>query len=249
MNEKLSVVIITKNEEKNIKRCLESVKWADEIIVVDSGSHDSTLEIAKSYGAKTYIQNWLGFGPQKNFAVSKATHEWILAIDADEVISSELNIAILDAIKSNRNTCFQFKRLSQFCGKWIKHGDWRNDIILRLFKKDCARYSNDLVHEKVITKVKPETIKGLMLHYSQDYINVSLKKMNDYSDATSLTLFNKGRKTNLFKASLHKKWTFIRGFIIKRGFLDGSHGYLIAKLTAYGSYFKYIKLWERNNRK
>jgi glycosyltransferase involved in cell wall biosynthesis len=240
----ISVVIITHNEENNIARCLESVKWANEIIIVDSGSTDNTINIAKSYGAIVYSQKWLGFGPQKNLAISKSSYQWILAVDADEVISNELSESISNAVKSDVSACYAFKRVSQFCGKWIKHGDWRNDLIIRLFRKDLAQYSNDIVHEKVVHKCEVEIISGIMWHYSQDYITLSLKKMNDYSDSTSLMLFRKGKRCTILKAIFHKNWAFFRGFIMKRGFLDGQHGYLIAKLTSYGSYFKYIKLWE-----
>jgi (heptosyl)LPS beta-1,4-glucosyltransferase len=240
----ISVVIITYNEEKNIARCLESVKWANEIIIVDSGSTDNTINIAKSYGAIVYSQEWLGFGPQKNLAILKSRCKWILAVDADEVISHELSESILDAVESGSSICYKFKRVSQFCGKWIKYGDWRNDLIIRLFRRDLAKYSNDMVHEKVVHECDVETLQGLMWHYSQDYINISLKKMNDYSDSTSLMLFTRGKTCTILNAILHKNWAFFRGFIIKKGFLDGRQGYLIAKLTSYGSYFKYIKLWE-----
>ncbi|WP_116963909.1 glycosyltransferase family 2 protein [Fastidiosibacter lacustris] len=244
-NNTLGVVIITKNEEKNISRCLDSVKWANEIIVVDSGSTDKTIEIAKGYGAKVYHQEWLGFGLQKNKAISYATSRWLLALDADELVSDELKRSILQVIKNNQHEAYKFKRLSQFCGQWIKYGDWGRDIITRLFKRECAQYSSDIVHERLITQNKPQLISGTLLHYSQGSISDSLSKLNSYSDATSTLLLQKGKSTSLFKASLHKHWTFVRSFILRLGFLDGSRGYLIAKLSAYGSYFKYVKLWEK----
>lgn len=241
----LGVVIITKNEEKNIARCLESVKWADEVIVVDSGSTDKTLEIAQSYGVKVYHQDWLGFGEQKNIAIGKASSTWLLALDADEVITDELKKSILSVIENNQHSVYKFKRLSQFCGQWIHHGDWGRDVITRLFKRTEAKYSNDIIHERLITTHNPQLISGILLHYSQDSITSSLKKMNDYSDGTSTILWQKGKQTSLIKANLHKHWTFLRGFIMRLGFLDGKRGYLIAKLSAYGSYFKYVKLWEK----
>lgn len=244
-NNTLGVVIITKNEEKNIGRCLESVKWANEIIVVDSGSTDKTIDIAKSYQARIYNQPWLGFGLQKNKAINYCTSDWVLSLDADEEVSAVLRESIQQAIKDNSHNLYQFKRLSQFCGRWIQHGDWGRDIITRLFKRGVAYFSEDIVHEKLIFKEKAKIISGMLYHYSQPHIAVSLKKMNEYSNNTASVLFAKGRKASLLKASLHKHWTFFRSFVMRCGFLDGGRGYLIAKLSAYGAYFKYIKLWEK----
>ena len=244
-NKTLGVVIITKNEEKNIGRCLASVKWADEIIVVDSGSTDKTIEIAKFYQAKIYSQPWLGFGLQKNKAINYCSCDWILSLDADEEVSKTLKDSIQRVIKDNSNSPCKFKRLSQFCGQWIHHGDWGRDVITRLFKRGTACFSDDIVHEKLISKERVKIIPGILYHYSQSNIAASLYKMNDYSNNTASILFAKGKKTNLLTACFHKHWTFFRSFVMRCGFLDGARGYLIAKLSAYGAYFKYVKLWEK----
>lgn len=220
--DKLTVIIITKNEEKNIARCLDSVKWADEIIIVDSGSTDRTIDIASQYpNVKVYKQQWLGYGPQKNIALSYATNSWILALDADEVLSSELTDNIQKKIQQEHSaSVYKFKRLSQFCGKWIHHGDWGNDIIPRLFKKDSARYSNDMIHEKLIYNEKDALLSGILKHYSQESISISLSKLNNYSDATANRLLLKGKKPPYSKLAsiktghlfevFYKSWLFGR---------------------------------------
>ncbi len=241
----LSIAIITRNEAKNIGRCLESVKWADEIIVVDSGSTDNTLDIAKQYGAKTFHHDWLGFGPQKNKAIAYCQSDWILVLDADEVVTKELNASIQQAITQS-HPVYQFKRRSQFGQRWINHGDWGRDIITRLFKKGSARCSDDPIHEYIASDTPARLISGQLNHYTHEKIEDSWEKLNRYTNLTAELLFKKGRKSHVFQAILHEKWTFFRSYILRRGFLDGSHGYLLAKLSAYGAFLKYIKLREKN---
>ncbi|MFZ9036106.1 MAG: glycosyltransferase family 2 protein [Francisellaceae bacterium] len=246
----LGVVIITKDEEKNIARCINSVIWADEIIVVDSGSTDKTVEIAKGLGAKVIIRGWPGDGPQKYFGISQLTTDWCLVLDADEEVTSELAESIKNTLKSPQNTCYKIHRRSFFLGKIMKHGDWGRDWIVRLFDRTHHHWTQDIVHARLdVNKKNATKLSGTLLHHSQDDIKLSLQKMNDYSNGTSQLLFEKGKRTNLFSAIMHKYWTFFRSFIMRAGFLDGSRGYLIAKLSSYGAYFKYIKLWERHMQK
>lgn len=245
-NNTLGVVIITKNEEKNIARCLESIKWADEIIVVDSGSTDKTTEIARRYGANIIERHWPGDGPQKHFGISKLTTSWGLVLDADEEVTPELAKSIKDALEHPRYSFYKMHRRSFFLGKMICHGDWGKDWIVRLFDRTKHQWTHDIVHAKLdVSKKHAGSLTGELIHHSQDSVASSLKKMNDYSDGTSTILWQKGKKTSLISACFHKHWTFLRGFIFRLGFLDGSRGYLIAKLSAYGSYFKYVKLWEK----
>ncbi|MDA7742330.1 glycosyltransferase family 2 protein [Francisellaceae bacterium] len=243
----LSVIVITLNEEKNIDRCLESVEWANEVIVLDSGSVDKTCEISKSYSnVRVYSQDWLGFGAQKNKALSYTTKDWVLWLDADEVLSAELTIEIKKQLEKPSAECFKFKRQSYFLGKLIKHGDWGRDYVTRLFRKGVAEFTNDAIHERLeISKDQVSLMPGMLFHYTQDSISISLKKCNTYSDQTSLRLFQKGKKSGLLKAVFHKHWTFFRCYFMRLGFLDGGRGYMIAKLSAYGSFFKYVKLWEK----
>ena len=245
-NNTLGVIIITKNEEKNIARCLESVKWVDEIIVVDSGSTDKTIEIARSYNAKVIQRHWPGDGPQKHFGITQLTTKWGLVLDADEELTPELTDSIQSAIHNPQSTFYKMHRRSFFLGKIIKHGDWGKDWIVRLFDCSQHQWTQDIVHAKLnVSKKQALSLNGKLIHHSQDNISLSLQKMNDYSDGTSTILFQKGKQSSLLSANFHKHWTFLRGFIIRLGFLDGSRGYLIAKLSAYGSYFKYVKLWEK----
>lgn len=241
----LGVIIITKNEAKKIARCLSSVQWADDIIVVDCGSTDATVDIAKQHGAKVFHQDWLGFGSQKNFALSCCRSEWVLSLDADEVVDEILKNHILQAIQLGNADTYRFKRLSQFCGQWIYHGDWGRDQVTRLFKNGKAVFSNDIVHERLIYDGSVQLINGVLKHYSQDNIAMLLQKINDYSSASAQVLFQKGKTSNLFKANIHQYWTFFRGFMLRAGFLDGTKGYLVAKLSAYGAYCKYVKLREK----
>ena len=240
---KLSVVIITLNEAHNIKRCLESVSFADEIVVVDSGSTDNTVEIVKGFTDKVYHQDWLGFGPQKNKAIAKATGEWILSIDADEVVTDELALSIREAIDTDqRNIAFAIRRESFFCNRLIKHGDWRNDWILRLFRGNEAKFNAEPIHESVLFSGKQIKLSGMLTHFTQVSISASLEKMNAYSDLTAKRLNAKKKSSSLCMALMHYWWTFFRGFILKRGFLDGRHGFLVAQLSALGSYMKYVKV-------
>ena len=242
----LGVVVITKNEEKNIARCLEAVKWADELLIIDSGSTDKTIEIAKSYNAKVIERHWPGDGPQKYFGISKLNTKWCLVLDADEEVTSELANSIRKAISSNKSEFYKMKRNSFFLGKMMKYGDWGKDWIVRLFDRTKHQWTQDIVHAKLnVSKKQAPKLSGILLHHTQDSIEKSLQKMNDYSNGTSKILFEKGKKTSLFKASFHKNWTFFRSFIMRLGFLDGSRGYIIAKLNSYGAYFKYVKLWEK----
>ncbi len=241
----LGVALITYNEEKNIERCLSSVQWADEIVIVDSGSCDRTLELAEGFGAKVYHQEWLGFGEQKNKALSYCATDWILVLDADEWVSPELKHHIQHLLQHPSNGVYRFKRLSQFCGQWIHHGDWGRDTPTRLFRRGDAEYSNDIIHERLLSSSTPTLLPGILYHHPQESIAASIEKMNTYSNATSATLFKKGKKGHLLSAILHRYWTFFRSFFMRLGFLDGQRGYLIAKLSADGSYFKYVKLWEQ----
>jgi len=238
----LSVVIITLNEAHNIRRCIESVTFADEIVVVDSGSTDNTVEIAKGYTNSVYHQDWLGFGPQKNQAISKATHEWVLVIDADEVVGDKLAQSIKSAIHINQhNIAFSIQRQSFFCGRLIKYGDWRDDWVLRLFRPSEAKFSAALIHESLVCSGKVKKLSGMLTHYTQASLSASLTKMNAYSDLNAKCLLAKNKSPGICTALMHYWWTFLRGYVFKCGFLDGRHGFLLAQLSALGSYMKYVK--------
>jgi glycosyltransferase involved in cell wall biosynthesis len=239
----LSVIIITKNEAACIRRCITSVSWADEIIVVDSGSTDNTVEICRELGAKvTVTSDWPGFGAQKNRALGLATQDWVLSLDADEWVTAELRDEILAAIKTpGAIPAYRMPRLSSFCGTYLKHGGWWPDHVLRLFRKDSARFSDDLVHERVIINGEVATLKYHLMHESFRDLDQVLAKMNAYSSAGARMMHARGRRSSLFTALLRGGWAFFRAYILRAGFLDGSAGFIQAVAHGEGTYYRYLK--------
>lgn len=238
----LSAIIITKNEAANIRRCLSSVAFANEIVVVDSGSTDDTLDICQEFTTKIHQLDWPGFGPQKNRALALASGDWILSIDADEIINDALRAEILNTLKSPTADAYSFLRQSFYCGKFIRHGDWRNDHVVRLFRKHKAAFSKDLVHESLIVNGKISKLKQPLLHYSFVTAEQVLQKINDYTSLSAAQKHKHGKSGGLFKAILHGLWTFLKGYILRRGFLDGKQGFMLAVSNAEGSYYRYIKM-------
>jgi glycosyltransferase involved in cell wall biosynthesis len=245
----LSVILITRNEESNLDDCLASLEGiAQQIVVVDSNSTDRTLEIAHNYGAlMAYPKDWPGFGPQKNRALDLATGDWVLSLDADERLTPALKSEILTAIKhSTHVNCFAIPRLSWYCGRFIRHSGWSPDYVERLFKRGTARFSDDLVHERLIPNGTVAKLENPMLHYSfMNYTQV-LDKLNRYSTASAEQAFAQGKKSNPAKAVLHGMWAFIRTYILRAGFLDGPQGFALAISNAHGTYYRYMKLWQLN---
>ncbi len=241
----LSVIIITKNEAANLQDCLESVSFADEIIVLDSQSTDGTQEIARSFRAKLEItSDWPGFGPQKNRALDLATQDWVLSIDADERVTPELKEEILAAITNpNAPNCFAIPRLSWYCGKFMKHSGWYPDHVDRLFKRGTAKFSDHLVHERLLPQGPVGKLKNHFLHYSFRDFSQVLKKIDSYSTASAEQAFLKGKRSSVCKAFWHAVWAFIRTYFLRLGFLDGSHGLALAISNAEGTYYRYIKIW------
>jgi len=242
----LSVIIITRNEEANLGDCLASLEGiAHQIVVVDTNSTDATLEIAKKYGA-TVSQplDWPGFGIQKNRALDLATGDWILSLDADERLTPALRSEILTAIDHpGRANCFAIPRLSWYCGRFIRHSGWSPDFVDRLFIRGTARFSEDLVHERLLPTGPVAKLNNPMLHYS--FINYSqvLQKIDRYSTASAEQAFAKGKTSSPLKAILHGIWSFFRTYILQAGFLDGAQGLALAISNAQGTYYRYIKLW------
>ena len=241
----LSVILITKNEEANLKECLESVSFANEIIVVDSQSNDKTQEIAQSFGAKLEItSDWPGFGPQKNRALNLATQEWVLSIDADERVTPELKEEILAVISSkDAANCYAIPRSSWYCGRFMKHSGWYPDYVDRLFKRGTAKFSDHLVHERLLPDGSVAKLKNHFLHYSFKDFSQVLKKVDAYSTASAEQAYLKGKRSSVGKAIGHGFWAFIRTYFLRLGFLDGSQGLALAISNAEGTYYRYIKIW------
>lgn len=239
----ISVVIITKNEAHAIADCLQSVSWADEIIVVDSGSTDDTVKICERFGAKvTVTDSWPGFGEQKNRALALATQSWVLSIDADERITPELQKEIEQAVKNNAEASYRMPRSSSYCGQFIKHSGWSPDYVTRLFKRGYGKFSDDLVHERLLPEHLTLTLKSSILHIS--YINLEevLDKTNRYSTAGATMSFSLGKSATLGQAIRHGIWAFIRTYFIRLGFLDGKMGFILAVSNAETTYYRYLKL-------
>lgn len=242
--DKLSIIIITKNEAENIRACLESVKWADEIIVVDSGSVDATVEICRELGVQVHQHDWPGFGMQKNRALSYATQEWAFSIDADERVSVELKEQLINAMKNGSKDGFYVPRLSQFCGRFIRHSGWYPDYVLRLFKRTRGRFSDDMVHERVILEGVAGRLTSPLLHYS--YLNEAdvRRKTEQYAKAGALQMLKKGKTATFADAPLRAGWAFIRTYFLRLGFLDGVAGFNVAKMNTRTTYLKYHQLRE-----
>ncbi len=243
----LSVILITRNEEANLADCLASLEGiAQQIVVVDTNSSDGTLEIARAHGAViSQPADWPGFGPQKNRALDLATGEWVLSLDADERLTPALRSEILTALHHSAHVdCFAIPRLSWYCGRFIRHSGWNPDYVERLFKRGSARFSADLVHERLIPTGAVAKLENPMLHYSfMNYAQV-LQKIDRYSTASAEQAFANGKTSSPLKAVLHGAWSFFRTYFIQAGFLDGAQGFTLAISNAQGTYYRYIKLWD-----
>ncbi len=245
----LTVILITKNEATNIRACLESVGWADEIIVVDSGSTDATVAIAKTMGAHVYEHDWPGFGPQKNRALGYATKDWVLSLDADERVTPELRGEIEAVLRGGQFDSYLVSRLSNYCGRFMRHSGWYPDLLPRLFKRGSARFSDDLVHERLIVDGAAGELRGMLLHYAFDDLEEVLRKVNQYSTAGAQMMQRRGRHTSLTGAVLRGMWSFVRTYVVRGGFLDGREGFMLAVSNAEGTYYRYLKLMLLNRKK
>ena len=243
----LSVILITKNEANNVRLCLESVAWADEIIVVDSGSTDDTVIICKEMGAQVYVHaDWPGFGPQKNRALGYASKEWVFSIDADERVTSNLRAEIGQAMRKAEADGYYCPRLSQFCGQFVHHSGWYPDYVLRLFKRDAGRFSDSLVHENVLLAGPTAKLKTPLLHYSYLTTADVERKVEHYSSAAAQQMHRSGKRSGWMGALLSAGWAFVRTYGLRLGVLDGNTGWNIACMNARTTYLKYRKLADLN---
>lgn len=240
----LSVIIITKNESRNIVACLESVCFADEIIILDSGSTDQTLDLARPYTSKIYQVDWPGYGIQKNRALQKAQCDWILSIDADEIVSEGLKEQILHVLHQENpsHDAYSIPRRSKYCSTYIRYGDWKNDRCVRLFKRLKAQFKELHVHEELAVQGTIGFLHAFLLHNSYNNLEDVLFKLNNYSTLSATQKFERGKKATLCGAILRGIWTFVRGYFLKLGFLDGQKGFMLAVSNAESCYYRYLKL-------
>ena len=244
----LSVIIISKNEAHDIEECLRSVSFADEIVVVDSESTDDTCDIARRYTQHVHVVPWRGFGPQKNHALDLATGDWILSLDCDERISEPLRDSIVKAIDSTDAVGFMLPFRTSYCGRFIRFGDWSNERKLRLFRRDAGRFDDAIVHEKINLRGPIRTLKGHVLHYSVRSREDMLEKGIRYAELGADSAFQSGRTATRFTAWGRGGFAFIRGYILKGGFLDGRRGLELAVTLARLTYRKYELLAQRCRR-
>jgi len=241
---KLSVALITYNEEKILGKTLEAVKSiADEIILVDSHSTDKTIAIAESYGAKVYSEDWKGFGAQKNSAIDKCQNEWVLLLDADEVVSEELKIKIKEIIKENRDIVYEINRCSVCFGKEIKYGGWSNDYVPRLFKKGAGYLDNAIIHESFVTSKERIKIKEKLYHYTYLSVEDYFSKFNRYTSAGALRRKEKNKRASIASIIFNPLFKFIKMYIINLGFLDGFHGFILANFAFFYNFVIQVKLY------
>lgn len=240
----LGVAIIALNARVRLAQCLQALHFADKIVVVDGGSTDGTVEIARAHGAQVIsAPQWPGFGPQKNRAVTALDTDWILSIDTDEVVAPELAASISEAIRTPRAEVYALDRLSNFCGKWMHHSGWQPDWVPRLFKRGSARFSDDFVHERLVFEGDAARLKGKLLHYSFDNFETVLRKVDAYSSAGARQRLQKGnQRAGLWTAIGHGLWAFVKTYLTKGGFLDGRMGFILAVSNAEGAYYRYLKL-------
>jgi glycosyltransferase involved in cell wall biosynthesis len=240
----LSVTVITKNEAENIEACLRSVPFADQVLVLDSGSTDNTVQIAQALGAEVSVSlDWQGFGVQKNRALALANSDWVLSLDADERLSPELQEEIRTVLEAPAFDAYSFPRLSSYCGQYMHHSGWYPDRVTRLFRRQSAQFSDDLVHEKIVTSSTVGELESNLLHESYRSFEAVLDKANRYSSAGAQSLLKKGRKASLRTALGHGLWAFFRTYFLRLGFLDGRMGFVLAISIAESTYYRYLKLW------
>jgi len=243
----LSVAIITLNAASQLEACLLSVSFADEIIVVDSGSTDGTPELARLHGARVIQQDWLGFGPQKQFAVDAAHHDWVLCLDADERVTPALQAAIENTLQAPSASAFRFARCNRFLGRYLRHGEGYPDWSLRLFDRRAARWSTDAVHEKVETTGSVGTLKGDLLHDSAESLAAYLSKQNRYTTLAAEMALASGKQTSFARIALSPLIRFIKFYFFRQGFRDGLPGLIHISIGCFNSFMKYSKMLERRN--
>ena len=239
---KITGTIITLNEEKNLPRCLQSLALCDEVVVVDSRSTDRTVETAEQAGARVLQRDWTGYADQKNYAAESASHDWILSLDADEELSEPLCDEILEVKATEPDVAgFRFPRRAHYLGKWIRHSGWYPDRKIRLYDRRKAKWVGDYVHESVVTNEPIKELKGDLLHYTCDTFANHLKSLDRYTDLAAQELTDRGQRVGWGRMLIDPPFTFVKTFLLKRGFLDGTRGLAISYAAALYVYSKYSK--------
>lgn len=240
---RLSITIITKNEAGNISECVRSARFADEVVVVDCGSTDDTVALARAEGAQVHVMDWAGDGPQKNRAIDFATGDWFLSLDADERVTPELAREVRAAIEREDIVGYRIPRLSMYAGRFMHHGGWRPDYVWRLARRGRARWTDTQMHASMKVDGATGTLRESIIHYSFRNMESVVEKLNRYSTAGARDMHAAGRKGSLGRAVAHGLWAFLRTYVFRLGFLDGRFGFMLAVSNAEGTYYRYVKLW------
>ncbi|MPV65773.1 glycosyltransferase family 2 protein [Burkholderia sp. BE17] len=239
----LGVALIALNASARLAQCLEALSFADDVVVIDGGSTDDTVAIAQAHGARVIVErDWPGFGPQKNRALDALGTDWILSLDTDEIVSPELAQSIRDAIRAPAAQVYALDRLSSFCGQWIHHSGWYPDWVPRLFQRGSARFSDDLVHERLVFDTAAQRLPGKLMHYSYEDFETVVRKLDAYSTAGARQRRAAGQRGGFGKALARGAWAFVRTYVLRRGFLDGRAGFMIAVFNAETVYYRFLKL-------
>jgi len=243
----ISACVTAGNEERNIARCLESLRWCDEIVVVDSFSRDGTVEICRRYTDRVVQHEWLGYIGQKNHAIGLASHSWVLVLDADEEVSPGLRDEILAALEADGNDYggYLFPRQVHYLGRWIRHGEWYPDVKLRLFRRELGRAEGREPHDHIVVRGRIRRLEHPIHHYTYDDLRDHVETMNRFSSITAREQFREGRRFHWTDILFRPLWRFLKAYVFKRGFLDGRRGLLIASISAFGVMVKFAKLWEQ----
>lgn len=242
-NHPISVSIITKNEAQNLPQCLKSIDFADQIVIVDSGSTDKTIQIARDFGCEVYEEDWKGFGAQKQSAIDKCRNPWVLVLDADERIPAETASRIMEISCANEAAAgYSLPRKNYFQGRWIRHMGWWPDRVIRLFKKGRGRMSDDVVHESVIVDGPVKKLDYPIEHMTESSLSKILLKIDQYSTLGAEQEFRHGRKCSIWEAAIRAELAFFQNYIIRLGFLDGQQGFTLSMTDAINKFSKYAKL-------
>jgi glycosyltransferase involved in cell wall biosynthesis len=245
----VSVIVITLNEAAHIEACLQSVAWADDVLVVDSGSTDGTPALARAKGARVIERGWPGYSEQKNFAATEARHDWVLSVDADERVTPELAAEIKTKLNSNpAETGFRVPRVTFHLGKWIRTTDWYPDYQLRLYDRRRAKWQSRRVHESVAADGDVGRLSNDLQHFAYRDLSHHYQTMDRYTTLAAEEMHANGRSAGFFHLTIHPWAAFMRNYILRRGFLDGRAGFIISVMNSYYVFLKFAKLWALRRR-
>lgn len=242
---KISATIITRNEETNIEDCLQALLWADEIVVLDSVSTDRTVELARRYTDNVFVETWAGQGAHKNRAAELATGPWIFSVDADERVTPELAMEIREVVKTARLPAYAVRRKNMYRKQWIRHGGWWPDWVNRLFLKERARFNDEIIHDSLVVDGPLGKLHEPLIHHSFANAGAFLERAYRYSMHQADRMYREGRRASFWTAFSHGSFEFIHTYLVRRGFLDGTAGFLIAVSNAAGAFYKYMILTEK----